>query len=185
VKITIFRWGLLIYILSLGLVAHADEPAYQLRQGDTLDISVWGDESLSREIHVLPDGSISFPLAGHIAVAGNSAENVARIIREKLNKYLPDPEVTVIVTGTAGSRIYILGKVKVSGPIALTGPMTILQALSSAGGFDKFADLNAIKILRKTDQGDKILLVDYEDLLNGDNLSTNYLLKPNDTILVP
>jgi len=155
--------------------------SYQIRQGDVLDVSVWGDDTLKKVIRVLPDGSISFPLAGQIQVAGQSPANVAVMITKNLKKYLPDPEVTVIVQSTDGNRIYVLGKVNTPGAIQLQGPMTVLQALSTSGGFDKFADLDSIKILR----GKKTLNVHYKDLLQGENLSSNYLLQAYDTILVP
>jgi len=170
----------LLLILAMPFsLAQAD--SYQIRQGDVLDVSVWGDETLQKVIRVLPDGSISFPLAGQISVAGHSSADVAAMITNNLKKYLPDPEVTVIVQSTDGNRIYILGKVNTPGAIPLQGPMTVLQALSISGGFDRFADLDEIKLLR----GKKTFNVHYKDLLQGENLGANYLLQADDTILVP
>ena len=154
---------------------------YKIRQGDVLDVSVWGDDTLVKVIRVLPDGRISFPLAGNISVAGFSSSEVEASITKKLKTYLPDPEVTVIVQSTEGNKVYILGKVNTPGAIPLQGPMTILQALSISGGFDRFADLSEIKILR----GRKVLEVHYDDLIRGENLKSNYILQPDDTILVP
>jgi len=168
----------LLLAMPIGLL-QAD--SYQIRQGDVLDVSVWGDDTLKKVIRVLPDGSISFPLAGQISAAGHSSTDVAEMIRTNLKKYLPDPEVTVIVQSTDGNRIYILGKVNTPGSIPLQGPMTVLQALSISGGFDRFADLDEIKILR----GKKTLDVHYKDLLKGENLGSNYVLQADDTILVP
>ena len=154
---------------------------YKIHQGDVLNVSVWGDDTLDKEIRVLPDGSISFPLAGQVFVAGLSSSEIEAKITKKLKTYLPDPEVTVIVQSTAGNKVYILGKVNTPGAIPLQGPMTVLQALSISGGFDRFADLDEIKILR----GKKVLEVHYQDLLQGRNLESNYELLANDTILVP
>ena len=159
----------------------ADSGEYKIRQGDMLDVSVWGDETLVKEIRVLPDGSISFPLAGQVPVAGFSPSEIEALITKKLKKYLPDPEVTVIVQSTDGNKVYILGKVNTPGAIPLQGPMTVLQALSISGGFDRFADLDEIKILR----GRKVLEVHYSDLIRGKNLKSNYSLQADDTILVP
>ena len=177
-----------IVILSLALcmqpfsLLHAgDTSHYQIRQGDVLDVSVWGDETLVKVIRVLPDGRITFPLAGNLVVAGLSSSEVEARITKKLKTYLPDPEVTVIVQSTDGNRIYILGKVTTPGAIPLQGPLTVLQALSISGGFDRFADLDEIKILR----GGKVLEVHYDDLIRGENLQSNYALQPDDTILVP
>ena len=161
---------------------HADElEHYKIRQGDVLDVSVWGDETLLKVIRVLPDGSISFPLAGHVPVAGLSSSEVEDSITKKLKTYLPDPEVTFIVQSTEGNRVYILGKVTTPGAIPLQGPMTVLQALSLSGSFDRFADLDEIKILR----GKKVLEVNYPDLIRGNKLDSNYSLQADDTILVP
>jgi len=170
----------LLFIITMP-VSLLQADTYQIRQGDVLDVSVWGDESLNKVIRVLPDGSISFPLAGQISVAGHSSAEVADKITANLKQYLPDPEVTVIVQSTDGNRIYILGKVSTPGTILLQGPMTVLQALSLSGNFDRFANLDAIKLLR----GKKTMNVNYKDLLQGKNLGSNYLLQANDTILVP
>lgn len=175
-----------LFLLALCLIPfnylYAEEGSdYKIRQGDLLNISVWGDDTLVKEIRVLPDGSISFPLAGNVLVAGFSSSEIEVKITKKLKTYLPDPEVTVIVQSTDGNKVYILGKVTTSGSIPLHGPMTVLQALSISGGFDRFADLDEIKILR----GKKVLEVDYKELLQGKNLDSNYVLQANDTILVP
>ena len=172
---------LILSVMPLNLVQAYDSSHYKIRQGDVLDVSVWGDETLAKVIRVLPDGNISFPLAGNILVAGYSSSEIAERITKKLKAYLPDPEVTVIVQSTDGNKVYVLGKVNESGAIPLQGPMTILQALSISGGFDRFADLTEIKILR----GRKVLEVHYEDLIRGENLKSNYILQADDTILVP
>ena len=167
--------------LPLSNAQAIDLDRYKIHQGDVLDVSVWGDETLVKVIRVLPDGSISFPLAGYIQVAGYSSSEIETRITKKLKKYLPDPEVTVIVHNTDGNKVYILGKVNKPGVIPLQGPMTILQALSTSGGFNRFADLDEIKILR----GKKVLDVNYTDLIRGKNLKSNYSLQADDTILVP
>ncbi|MEJ2143455.1 MAG: polysaccharide biosynthesis/export family protein [Gammaproteobacteria bacterium] len=138
-----------LFFCVCSILSAADSEQYLIRQGDTLSISVWGDETLSHELRVLPDGSISFPLAGRVKVAGSNLSDVEQIITP------------------------------------LTGPMTVLQALSTAGGFNRFADQDAIKILRRTTEGYKILPVDYDNLLQGKDLNTNYELSADDTILVP
>ncbi len=172
---------LILSVTPFSLLQAYDSSHYKIHQGDVLDISVWGDDTLAKVIRVLPDGNISFPLAGNILVAGYSSSEVAARISKKLKTYLPDPEVTVIVQSTEGNKVYILGKVNKPGVILLQGPMTILQALSISGGFNRFADLDEIKILR----GKKVLEVHYSDLIRGKHLESNYPLQADDTILVP
>lgn len=176
--------ALLISLMSIGS-ALAVDATYRLKAGDSLNISVWGEETLQKDTKVLPDGSITFPLAGRIDVAGATAAEVEKRVTAKLTTYLPDPQVTVVVSGTEGNRIFILGKVIEPGPVPMTGPMTVMQALSLTGGFDKFADLGAIKVLRNGKDGQIVIPIDYNALIKGQKLDTNILLNAGDTILVP
>lgn len=178
------KFLILVLVLSLvpiNLLLAKDDSHYKIRQGDVLDVSVWGDATLAKVIRVLPDGSISFPLAGNLTVAGLSTTEIEESITRNLKKYLPDPEVIVIIQSTDGNKVYILGKVNTPGAIPLLGPMSVLQALSISGGFDRFADLGEIKIIR----GKQVLDVHYNDLIRGENLESNYVLQADDTILVP
>jgi polysaccharide export outer membrane protein len=175
---------LLTSVMSIGQV-YAVEATYKLKAGDSLNISVWGEETLQKDTKVLPDGSITFPLAGRIEVEGITAAEAESRVTEKLKTYLPDPQVTVVVSGIEGNQIFILGKVLKPGPVLMTGPMTVMQALSLTGGLDKFADLGAIKVLRNTKNGQTVFPVDYNALIKGQKLETNIILNAGDTILVP
>lgn len=165
--------------------AFAADPTYLLKEGDSLSISVWGEETLQKEAVVLPDGSITFPLAGRVEVVNAPVTVVEKRLTEKLKTYLPDPQVTVVVSSIKGNQIFILGKVKKPGPVLMSGPMTVMQALSLSGGFDKFADLDAIKVLRNGKNGQVAVPVNYNQLIKGQNLKSNLLLNAGDTILVP
>ena len=175
---------LLAAITLFSNLAYTAE-AYKLNQGDILEISVWGEESLQKEVKVLPDGSISFPLVGRVEVANTNSTEVEKRIMEKLKVYLPDPQVTVTVSNIEGNRAYVIGKVLRPGPFLLTGPMTIMQALSLAGGLDRFADLDDIKILRGLGANQITIPVNYHKLIKGQSLESNVLLNTGDTILVP
>ena len=159
--------------------------AYKLNQGDVLQISVWGEESLQKEVRVLPDGSITFPLAGRVEVANATTPEIEKRITEKLKTYLPDPQVTVTISNTEGNRAYIIGKVLRPGAILITGPMTVMQAISLAGGLDRFADKDSIKVLRGSAGAQTVLLVNYDKLIKGQDLNSNVQLNTGDTILVP
>lgn len=158
---------------------------YRLRQGDAIQVSVWREDALNREVRVLPDGSITFPLVGRVEVSGLGTPEVEQRIVDKLKQYVPDPIVTVVITGIDGNRAYVLGKVLKPGPIAMTGPMSVLQALSVAGGLDKFADEGAIKVIRVRRGVQEVLPVRYKELISGRDLTTNMPLEAGDTILVP
>ncbi len=184
------QWLLLFFLVFLSLNAAVSEgaalPTYHILPGDTVSVSVWGDDSLQfKDLQVLPDGSISFPLAGRIDAAGQTSTDVERIIADRLKTYLKDPKVSVMITATGGSNVYVVGKVAKPGPVPLTGPLTVLQALSVAGLFDKFADPSNIKVLRSNGGKQSIFPVNYDDLIKGHNLDSNIELLPGDTILVP
>lgn len=182
-KITQFFLSLITFLVATSSPVAA-ENAYLLNPGDALQISVWGEDSLQKEVKVLPDGSISFPLAGRVEVSNASTVEAEKRITEKLKNYLPDPQVTVIVASIEGNRAYVIGKVMKPGPILLTAPMTLMQALSLAGGLDRFADQADVKILRAGDKPTTIS-VNYGKLLSGKQLESNVVLKTGDTILVP
>ena len=118
-------------------------------------------------------------------MAGLSTPEVEQRIILKLKKYFPDPIVTVVIVGIEGNRAFVTGKVIHPGPLIISGPITVLQAISLVGGFNKFADENGIKIIRTKADKQEILPVDYRDIVSGRDMSTNIQLKPGDTLVVP
>ena len=158
---------------------------YLLSPGDVIMVSVWREENLRQEAKVLPDGSITFPLAGRVEVAGLDATTVAQKVAAKLEQYLPDPNVSVVVTSIAGYLVYVQGKVIKPGPVQMEGPTAVLQALSMSGGLDKFADEDAIKVVRRKGDIQQVLPVRYRDLISGRDMSTNIQLQAGDTLVVP
>lgn len=161
--------------------ADTSSSTYLLSPGDKVMISVWQEDTLRQETVVLPDGSITFPLAGRVDVAGLEATAVAKKIETALKPYLAQPNVSVVVTSTAGNLVYVQGKVIKPGPVPMAGPTAVLQALSMSGGMDKFADESAIKVIR----GQKVMPVRYKDLVSGRDMSTNFQLQAGDTLVVP
>jgi polysaccharide biosynthesis/export protein len=186
-KFRIFLWLIVSQLTLMSASVANAEPAqsYKLRQGDLIQVSVWGEDKLQKESLVLPDGSITYPLAGRVEVVGLTSSEVEKRIAEKLKPYLPDPQVSVVIANISGYKAHVLGKVIKPGQVFMSGPMTVLDALSVAGGLDKFADRNGIKVLRNTPQGQKVLPVHYDQLMRGEHLETNVTLNPGDTILVP
>lgn len=170
---------------GLVIAAETTPNIYRLHEGDTVSVSVWHEEALQKQVVVLPDGSITFPLVGRIEVAGLSTPEAEQRITEKLKVYIPDPVVTVVIAGIDGNRAYVMGKVIHPGSLIISGPITVLQAISIVGGFDKFADEGGIKVVRKKSEGQEIVPVHYSDIISGRDMSTNILLKSGDTIVVP
>ncbi len=158
---------------------------YVLNPGDVLEVSVWKEEGLQRNVLVLPDGRISFPLAGHIRAAGKSAEQLEKILAQRLKRYFPDPVITVTVKSVGGFTIFVIGQVRQSGRFSLNQPTDVLQALSLAGGFTAFADKDDVKILRREGGKQSILPFNYSDVEKGRELESNILLRSGDVVIVP
>jgi polysaccharide export outer membrane protein len=185
-RIIFFAMCLLLVDMNAGVAVAADKPdIYRLHQGDKVMISVWREETLQKEVVVLPDGSVTFPLIGRVDVAGLSTPEVEQSITIKLKKYFPDPVVTVVIVGIDGNRAYVMGKVMHPGPLVINGPTSVLQAISLAGGFDKFADESSIKVIRTKPDGQVILPVNYKGIISGKNITTNIQLQAGDTLVVP
>jgi polysaccharide export outer membrane protein len=161
------------------------DPNYIIGGQDMLDISVWKEPDLSRTVPVRPDGKISLPLLNDVQAAGLTPTQLAAQLTDSLKKYVADPQVTVIVTQINSQRIYILGEVNRAGAYPLLPEMTILQGLSSAGGFTQFANLKKIYMFRVENGKQVKYPFNYKDVISGKQPDQNVSLKAGDTIVVP
>lgn len=161
------------------------DPAYVIGPADMLDISVWKEKELSQTVPVRPDGKISLPLLGDVNAAGLTPMQLAESVMGLLRKYVADPQVTVIVTGMNSQRVFVLGQVSRPGSVALLPNMTILQAISSAGGPNQFADLKAVFLLRTVNGKQTRYPFYYKKVIRGKALDQNLVLRPGDSIIVP
>ena len=184
---TWFRLASLVVLAGswAPLSSVAVEDAYRLQPADQLFVSVWREEELTRQVLVLPDGTITFPLIGSVSVAGLTSNEAEERISEKLKKYIPDPAVSVTVSGINGNRIFLIGKVNNPGVFVMYAPTDVLQALSFGGGFNRFADVEDILILRRAQGTVSKFKFDYNAVASGKDLDTNIMLQPNDVIIVP
>jgi len=176
-------FSLIIFLLFIFDVSAKEE--YLLNPGDQLQISVWGEEALQREVLVLPDGTISFPLVGVLSAADSTAAQLQQTVEKRLRVYIPEAEVTVSVLQPTGYRIYVIGKVTNPGAYQPSGPIDILQALSLAGGLDRFAVRDKIKVLRRSNGTQKSIRFNYDEVVEGKNLDSNIILLRGDTVIVP
>jgi|SRR5215471_4145534 len=155
---------------------------YVIGPQDSLHVAVWKESDLTATLPVRPDGKISLPLLNDVQASGLTPMQLADSITEKLKKYVTDPRVTVVVTAMNSQRIYVLGEVLHSGPIALSPDMTVLQALATTG-FTQFANTKGIYVLRQENGKQQKIPVNYKQLIKGN--AQNVFLKPGDTIVVP
>lgn len=169
------------------------EVEYRVNPGDELQISVWREDQLQRSVMVLPDGTISFPLVGQIQGAGRTTREIeASIITRLAGKYVDGnvPDVTVAVSKTSGLQFSVIGKVRSAGIFSPGRNVTVLEALSFAGGVDEFASLDNVVIVRKTPNGLTIIPARLSAILrtksiNADAVRAMPVIQSGDTVIVP
>ena len=161
------------------------DPSYVIGPEDVLDISVWKEPEVSRVVPVRPDGRVSLPLLSDVQAAGLTPTQLAARISEGLKEFIAGPQVTVIVTTINSQRIYIVGEMARPGTYPLVPGMTVLQALSNAGGFTLFADIKNIYILRQENGKQVKYPFNFKDVIKGKKPEQNVGLKTGDTIIIP
>ena len=170
---------------AIGKAAATSDPNYVIGAQDVLDIDVWKEAELTRSVPVRPDGKISLPLLNDVQAAGLTPTQLSEEITTELKKFITDPQVTVIVTEINSQRVYILGEMTRPGAYPLLPGMTVLQALSSAGGFTAFANMKKIYVLRNEGGKQEKFPFNYKDVVKGKNAGENIVLKAGDQIVVP
>ena len=189
-----------LLVLTMGIAlatAHAEDtsevdegtfqrPPYTVNPGDVLSISVWKETDLQRGVVIRPDGAFSFPLAGEIQAEGKSIPEIQGLLTERLERFIPDPVVTIATESVAGHNVYVIGQVNRPGQFNVSATVDVTQALSIAGGTTTFAKLDDIKILRRDNKGALIAIpFDFSDIEKGKRLHQNILLRPGDVVVVP
>jgi polysaccharide export outer membrane protein len=158
---------------------------YIIGAQDVVQVTVWKEPELSGPIPVRPDGKISLALLNDVDAAGLTPTQLAESIASKLKKYMEEPRVSVIVTQINSRRVYVLGQVMHPGAMPLTPDMTVLQAISTAGGLSQFTDGKKAYVLRSENGVQRRIPVNYKLLVKGEQMDANVLLKSGDTIVVP
>ncbi len=161
------------------------DPNYAIGPEDELYVNVWKEPDISRAVPVRPDGKISLPLVNDVQASGLTPMQLGSEIKERLKKFISEPQVTVIVTKINSQRVFLVGEVTRAGAYPLLPNMNVLQALSSAGGFTQFANLKKIHVLRMENGKQISLPFSYKDVASGHHPEQNISLKPGDTIVVP
>jgi polysaccharide biosynthesis/export protein len=190
-------WGM---ILVLGLlcpsVAHAQVAAavngteaaleeFRIGPEDTLQIAVWRNEAMSKLIPVRPDGMISLPLLNDIKAAGLTPGELRQIIASKLAEYMPNPEVSVILTDVRSYKVSVIGEVRKPARYELKSWTTVLDVLALAGGFTEFAARGRIVVLRPNGKAIKSIQFNYNKVVAAGGEQENFFLRPGDIVLVP
>ncbi len=184
-KLSICCLAIFMVISIFANSAKALDLQYTIGPGDVVEISVWKDESLSRELVVPPDGVISFPLIGDIQTEFMTVDTLRKRVSKLLTAYIPDATVTVILKEIRSLNAYVIGKVNKPGPYGITLDTTVMQILSMAGGLNPFASEDKIHILRRKKNITIKIPFNYSQVLKGNNLEQNIVLQRGDVIIVP
>lgn len=178
--------GLVLLLpLALATAGLAAPAAYRLGPGDEVEVSVWRDADLTRKLVVPPDGVLSFPLIGDVDVRELTVPDLRELVREKINPYVPDATVTVLLLRSNSMTAYVIGKVHKPGQFPITLDTSVLQVLAMAGGPTPYASAGRIAVLRRVGTETTRLLFDYDALAKGNDLERNVRLEPGDVVVVP
>jgi len=159
---------------------------YRIGSGDVLQIVTWKEPDFSRrEVYVRTDGKITFPLLNDVQAAGKTTSELKKDLESQLNKYIENPVVTVHISLPGSQKFYILGEVLKPGVYDLLKRVTVLQAISLAGGFTEWASKKEIILLRKGTEKDEQFIINYKEIVDKKNFRMNLPLIADDTIIVP
>jgi polysaccharide export outer membrane protein len=165
--------------------ADAAGPQFTIIPGDVLQVTVWKEEGLDQEVLVLTDGTINFPLIGSVEAAGRSPADLQAAIKLKLVKFIPDAAVSVSVKAALGHTVSVIGQVTKPGELLLGHGLTVMQALSQAGGLTPYANESRIIILHRVNGKETKIRFPYDDVAHGDDLEKDIVLAPGDVVVVP
>ena len=166
-------------------VSTATDPEYRIGPEDVLQIDVWKETDFSASSPVRADGKISVALLNDVQAAGLTPIQLAASLREQLSKYVVDPKITVSVTQMNSRKAYVMGEVNRQGIVRLQSNLTVLQAISAAGGLAPFANGKKIYVLRSQGAEQIKLPFNYDAVIKGKHAEQNIVLHPGDTIIVP
>jgi polysaccharide export outer membrane protein len=168
-----------------ALVAKVAQETYQLGPEDAVEISVWKEPELTKQLIVRPDGKLSYPLVGEIQASGLTVKQLQDEVSKRLAKYVTDANVTVILMKTQYYKIFVTGKVNKPGDFIIGRPTDVMQAISMAGGLTPFASPGSIVVLRRVEGREEVYPFNYSDVSKGRSLEQNRTLLPGDVVVVP
>lgn len=156
-----------------------------LGTGDVFEVRVYGDADLSSRYRVAPDGTIDFPLVGRLMVRGLEPSQVDDLITTRLREgdFLVNPQVSVFVEEYNSRRVTVLGAVESAGTFAITPGMTVIEAISSAGGFSALANRDGTSVTRRTGNRLQRIAVPVDAIMDG--RAADIPVRAGDIVRVP
>ncbi|GJL49378.1 polysaccharide biosynthesis/export family protein [Candidatus Nitrospira salsa] len=169
---------------TVGQVGPTLMKEYIIQPGDELDIKFFYNPDLNELVTVRPDGRISLQLVGETIAAGRTPYSLTELLKKEYDRELKQPEITVIVR-SFGARIFVDGEVEKPGELELTGPLTVMQAISRAEGATDEAWDQALIIRRIQGKQPFVIAIDIKSVLSGEDFSQDIGLVPFDIVYVP
>jgi polysaccharide export outer membrane protein len=163
-------------------------PLYLIGPGDTLNVFVWGDQELTTEVVVRPDGLITTPLVEDLPASGKTPTELARNLEQKLSKFVKNPKVTVSVRQFVGrytEQVRVVGQASQPQSIPYREGMTLLDVIIEVGGLTEFASGNNATVVRKAGGKTKQYRVRLDDLIRDGDISANVKMMPGDVLIIP
>jgi polysaccharide export outer membrane protein len=171
---------------AAAAAATPNQYKYLLGPEDALEISVWKEPDLTKQLVVRPDGKISYPLIGQVQAAGLTVKQLQEAISKRLAKYVTDAHVTVILLKAQNYEVYVTGKVNKPGNFMVGRPINVMQAIAMAGGLTPFASPGSIMVIRTKENGkEEVFPFNYKEVARGEFLEQNRTLLPGDVVVVP
>jgi polysaccharide export outer membrane protein len=163
----------------------AAPPDYVLGPGDEVDITVYGQPDLTTTASIKPDGMIALPLINEVRAGGKTAAQLEAELTQRYAKYLKHPAISVAVRKFQMNHIYVMGEVAKPGRYDLTDNMTVMDAITLAGGATDMANLDATHIARNEGGKSKTIAVKVKQLIQGKDAGQNVALQNGDLVFVP
>jgi len=191
--------GALVFFVSIAIASsqetkrapqaesqtEAEGSKYIIGPEDVLAIDVWKEPTLSKTVPVRMDGKISLPLIDEVTASGLTPLQLKEILIKRWKEFIEDPVVSVVVTQANSYKVYVTGYVKTPGVYTLGRETTILQIIPLVGGFTEWANQQKITVIRKENGKEIRITINYKKIIKGDDLDSNIVLKPGDTVIVP
>jgi len=164
----------------------SQQHSYKISPADLIEITVYQEAELNRQVRVSPEGIVTFPLIGQVKLSGLGVPEAEQALRERLKKFLIDPQVSVFIKEYGNKQVYVLGEVAKPGsiPLPTEAPLSVIEAVTLAGGFTQYAAVDRTRVIRKTQGQSRTLLIEVSAIMKGDK-SKDIPLVTNDVIYVP
>lgn len=161
--------------------------SYKIGPADLIEVTVYKEEDLNRKARVSPEGIITLPLVGQMRIGGLSVPQAEQMIAQRLKKFLRLPQVSIFIVEYGNKQIYVMGEVAKPGsyPIPTEAPLTVIEAISLAGGFTQYAAKDRTRVIRNENGKSTSQVVEVESIMRRGEKGKDIRLLPNDVVYVP